>query len=102
MQASPPDGPRDPPSGRPGLAGVSTAFGAPAQEEGSPLPRLELLVPALAAALALFLLALALFPVHRLAGIAGGVALRRGEIIVAVVVVLNSILIGILIARLGS
>ena len=59
-------------------------------------------MPALAAALALVLLGLALVPVHRLAGITGGVALRRGEIAVAIVVVLNSILIGILIAQLGS
>jgi hypothetical protein len=93
--------PRDPPSSPGALAGVPSAFELAAEDGGSPLPRLELLVPALAVGFALLLLALARIPVHRVAGIAGGVALRRGEIIVVAVVVLNSILIGILIAQLG-
>jgi hypothetical protein len=72
-------------------------------------------VPLLGAGLGLLLLFLAVVPIRRLrlpflavapirrpAGIAGGAVIPRGPMAVAVVVVVNSILIGILIAQLGS
>jgi len=40
-------------------------------------------------------------PIRRVGGMSGGVALPRGPMAVVVVVVVNSVLIGILIAQLG-
>lgn len=93
---------------------MATALPLSRQDDGSPLPRLEVFVPLLGLALGLLLLVLAVGPVHRLhlpflaavpvrraAGAAGGVAVPRAAVAVAVVVVVNSILIGVLIAQLG-
>jgi hypothetical protein len=91
--------PRDPPA-QAGAVGVVPGFNASVQDDASVVPPLEVLVFPLAAALGL-LVALAVLPARRLAGITGGVAVRRGPIAIAIVVVLNSILIGIFIAQLG-
>jgi hypothetical protein len=103
--------PRDPPSAPPPLA---EALPVSASDDESPLPRLGVFVPLLGVGLGLFLLVLAVapirrlrvplpavVPIRRLGGMSGGVAVPRGPMAVAVVVVVNSVLIGILIAQLG-
>ena len=92
--------PRDPPSAPTGEVGAAAAFGVLGEGSSSVL-RLEDVVLALGVVLGVFIFFFTALSIQRLAGVPVGILERRGQIALAIVVVLNSIVIGILIAQLG-